>query len=800
MNTRKFILSLLLLVTATFVSGVFAQSAEEAAKYGQLQEIQLPKAGQLNKFIKKDDPNVTALKISGDLNAKDLSILFSLPNIAYIDLAEAKNITEKYIYKDDKGKHELVIKTNEFPLLCGNSLKYIIAPKGYFVLSVLPETNYALDWLVMGDSFVKIANNNGGIYTSAKVTVENIRINSLHDNRYLSNIAHWVSLNMDIEKSSRFNTCSTLYITGNGNCLPENAAYGIRPQDIIIESTGEKILRYYQGNKTTIDLSDYDLIIPNAFLGTKIEEVNLGNKITEIPYGCFMNCNSLKRVQMSAVTKIGNSAFQGANIEEVDLGNKVTEIPYSCFKDCKNLIRVQMPAVTMIGKNAFAGTNIINQIQYTYKLPAEITTLDLNIFEGTGVKKIDLTEHSYAPDLIVAKENLFEDIQNNVEFLIPLGARSHRYNVSEWKKLRVVEYGAQDTYICQLDSVGSLKNFITDDNALNIRSLTLKGVMDETEFALIKKCKYLKYLNMKNCFTFASVEVQKGKAVGELFFLQLLSLGSTMEKEKAKQQYAHHETTYNKVQQTQIFDNYIKSLGIDDITMDDLDAVFGHGKVIPSKECYFPEGSFEGLRELEEVHFPNKLLHLERKHLYLLSGATAKYKDYIKHLKKVRLSNELHTLGDYLFANSPLEDINIPDSLKIVGFSCFKNCKLQKVDLTKTNITTFHLYQTNRYQDWEAYMGETTSIGLPLFAFAGNPLQEIKMPQKIDKVEWIGDKLSDDPATEANEVVVYVYFKEPFCKANQFERMYGKIKEIHIPRGMKAAWRGYPNLIDDIDL
>ena len=27
-----------------------------------------------------------------------------------------------------------------------------------------------------------------------------------------------------------------------------------------------------------------------------------------------------------------------------------------------------------------------------------------------------------------------------------------------------------------------------------------------------------------------------------------------------------------------------------------------------------------------------------------------------------------------------------------------------------------------------------------------------------------------------------------------------KIKELHIPRGQKAAWRGYPNLIDDIDL
>ena len=32
------------------------------------------------------------------------------------------------------------------------------------------------------------------------------------------------------------------------------------------------------------------------------------------------------------------------------------------------------------------------------------------------------------------------------------------------------------------------------------------------------------------------------------------------------------------------------------------------------------------------------------------------------------------------------------------------------------------------------------------------------------------------------------------------KKIYGKAKEIHIPRGTKAAWREYPNLIDDIDL
>ena len=153
-----------------------------------------------------------------------------------------------------------------------------------------------------------------------------------------------------------------------------------------------------------------------------------------------------------------------------------------------------------------------------------------------------------------------------------------------------------------------------------------------------------------------------------------------------------------------------------------------------------------------------------------------------------------------MFANSPLEDINIPDSLRYVGYYCFKNCKLKKVDLSNTNISAYHFYTTNQYPDWETYIGETKSIGLPLYVFLGNPLEELRLPKKLTKAEWIGNKLSDNNTTNSNEIVMYVYFKEPFCKVGQFEEAYGKIKELHIPRGMKAAWRGYSNLIDDIDL
>ena len=777
------------------MSRVLAQSAEEAAKYGQLQEIQVPAAGKLGKFVKKADPNATALKISGELNEKDLAILFSLPNIAYLDLSDAKNIATTYEYKGKDGKVELKIDPDEFMLLCGSSLKYLVMPKGKSIVSILPDVNYALEWLELSgeqkiincgrerteeyNSYARLPHNKWDEATN--ISIKYVKVRSIKDENSTKSLSQYIydyfsksqarigGLDLSALSELGIINCEALYIVGDGNSVSEeirSAFFGIKTQDIIIESTGEKFLKYYYGDAKVVDLSSYDAIIAGAFAETSVEEVNLGNKITIIPEYCFRNCENLKKITM--------------------------------------------PNVTTVKQGAFESANIISSLHLTYKLPAESTTLDLTELKGTGITTVDLTEHLYAPELkrptIQNRSSKEEDrsaweyMQNNIEFIIPGGARSHRYNVGDWSELHLIELGVPDTYTFTLDSVGSLKNFINDENAQNIYKLTLKGVMDETEFELIRKCKYLTYLDMTHCFTFASVEVAKDKAKAELAFAQLIALASSWDLQQKEVKHENYEISTEELQQAQIRDYFIKNSGIEDISMEDIDAVFGHGKVILSSECYFPEGAFEGLVKLEEIHFPNKLLRLERKNLYLLRGASKNYKNNIQHLKKVRVSNELHTLGDYLFAYSPLEDINIPDSLKYVGYSCFKECKLKNVDLSNTQISTYHFYTNRDYPDSEIYIGDTKSIGLPLYAFFGTPLEELRFPKSLTEAEWIGDKLSDNNIVRSNEIIIYVYFKEPFCKVGQFEEAYGKIKEIHIPRGMKAAWRGYPNVIDDIDL
>ena len=651
----------------------------------------------------------------------------------------------------------------------------VFVPEGIQTVYFYGDRHYTLDmlctsehvYLMRTEDWLKALRSGNG--NPAAMTIHNVRTKSYADgcidiNQFLYDFYRHLD--------SSFNICDTLFITGNNNKVRTCFV----PRVMIMEDTMEKTLIQYRDTNKFIDLSTFDHIGFGAFNNCNIEEINLGDKITHIPAGCFAGCKNLKKISMPKVTSIGVGAF----------GN------------CTNLKKISMPKVTSIGVNAFEGTTITHNIPY--KLPADSLEFHMLHLKGTGMTVVDLTNHPYAPilDTEGTEYDFREYVEENVEFIISAGTRKHRYNVGGWEKLRITELGTQDTYTFQLDSVGSLKNFLTDDIIPNVRSLTLKGFMDETEFALIRRCKYLKYLDMTDCFTFGSVEVAKQKYRSNAAFLQFLSAAAGINDEITQMKYNNHEATTEEALKASSTAAWFKTI-IPDITDEDIDALFGDGKLIPSTECYFPEGAFDGLKFLEEIHFPKKLLCIERKHLFSIGdGTTTSYKYNIQRLKKVRVSNEAHTLGDYLFAYSPLEDINFPDSLKYVGWSCFGNCNLHKVDLSNTNISAFHFYKTNDYPNTERYYGKTKSIGLPLHAFQENPLKELRLPNKLKSAEWMGDKFSRDVSPANNEIILYTYLQEPFLEAKQLEAIYGKIKELHIPHGTKAAWRGYSNLIDDL--
>ncbi len=761
---KKLFFSLLLLVTAAFMSGVLAQSAEEAAKYGQLQEIQLPTAGKLGKFIKKEDPNVKALKISGELNEKDWMLLYSLPNLAYLDLLDVHNIATFYRHKDPSGyKTEYVIKENELLLYCTNTLKYLVIPHGVSAVSLPEEIKYSLDMLVSDNNIKWISHRNnyteqlGNTRGSNNIEIYAWKI--LPSNfgypieGYLSDLSHF--------SYSRAH-CKTLYIEGGNQTF--NCG-NIFPEEIVFSSTGERILNRYLDNSKIVDLSKYDRILGHAFDGSTVESVNIGERITEIPISCFSGCKKLKKVIMPNVKTIKSGAFY----------------------ECENLEYIDAPAIESVERYAFLAANIPSNFQYTYKLPTDVEKIDLAMFDNTGVTTIDLTEFQYAPDIDETtwnsrdgrKYESLENLKYNTLFLIPQGARSHRYNVGLWADFRIKEVGAKSIYECHLDSVGSLANYITDDIAQNVESLTINGVMDETEFNVIKKCRNLKYLDLSHCFTFASVAVAKSEILINLALAHLYAMASSWDRQRKELQYANHEITTKEMQEAQVRDYIIQTIqdaGIKDISVEDVDAILGQDKVIPSSECYFPKYALDGLFELEEIKFPKKLLKIEDDALWAHSK-------YYK-TKKVTLSNELKYLGKHIFYEQVyLTEINFPDSLEYIGIGCFEGTSLKKVDLSNTKI---------KYWGHSAPVDATNMLYTD--AFLNTPIVEFHSPKGVQHPKKWMENYQIFNSSEG--LVIYMNTPEPFCKSENF----GSYKEIHIPHGMKAAWRGYPNVIDDIDL
>jgi len=802
MNTRKFFLSLLLLVTATFMSGVFAQSAKDAAKYGQLQEIQVPKAGKLGKFIKKADPNVTALKISGELDAKDFALLFTLPNIAYLDLTNIQLSTSynqmRYEYKDGKEKKYIDVFKNELLLMCPNTLKYLALPSKTTKLIIPDGYSYSLDMLVVDGRYnITGTETSSGFsgsttrYTPSSITfrcakirpanyfrgrygVEEDALTKKHSNRnrtgYLKRNEERNKYDNSFENDlsgQKRDRVHVLYIPSK-EALQWSVMEKFDPEEIVIESTGKKILNRYAGGSNA-DVSGYDEIREYAFANSSVVTVTLGNNIKKLPRGCFYNCKSLTSINMPSVEEFGEYALEGA-----------TSLALS-----------------------------------EYALSANIQEIDVTSLPSS-VKVINLTQHKYPPTLnnyepkkrvwksgvIFTTDHTFMDLGalSDVEFIIPKGSFK-KYQIGNWKYLHITEDGAQDTYSFQLDSVGSLKNFLTEDIIPNVKKLTLKGVLGETDFELIRKCKNLQYLDISNCFTFEETQAAKERYSEQASFWKMVAAGVDASREMNQRKYDNWEISTEEAVQREAAARIAKSFLPETMTPEEMDRAFGKDRVIWRKECYFPEFAFEGLCWLEHIEFPQKFVAINK----ALFSSEAE----MQHLTTIHFSEETALLGDFIFSGaSNLKEINIPRELMIIGRGCFKGCAIEKVDLTNTKIK-FWVLTTREIMGVQSY-------GLTLDAFFDCPLKEFHSPKNIKAPEGC-ERLRDSSIEErygestspvdkrlktnnSNLVKLYFYFEEPFCSAQHFENIYGKAKEIHIPRGMKAAWRGYSNLIDDIDL
>ncbi|MBQ3427703.1 MAG: leucine-rich repeat protein [Clostridia bacterium] len=174
--------------------------------------------------------------------------------------------------------------------------------------------------------------------------------------------------------------------------------------------------RYYYPNLRTLILSDsVQSIGAEAFRGSGLLNVELGNGLTSIEAGAFCVCSLLQSVNLpdtlktignnvfdtcsslreaeipDSVTSIGNYLFSGCtSLESVKLPNKIITVPEYIFFGCVNLVSIDIPSnVSVIGDYAFSGCSKLE----TANIPESVTSIGGYAFNGCSkLKSVNIPE------------------------------------------------------------------------------------------------------------------------------------------------------------------------------------------------------------------------------------------------------------------------------------------------------------------------------------------------------------------------------------------------------------------------
>ena len=131
---------------------------------------------------------------------------------------------------------------------------------------------------------------------------------------------------------------------------------------------------------TTVNSSSGDYV--QAFLQSySLESITLPSYLTEIGEEEFLDCTSLKNVniQSSTITKIDTHAFQNCTtLKNITLPNSITQILQGAFDSCYSLETITLPSsLTTLGSSVFNECWSLNDVT----IPNGVTSIGNNTFD-----------------------------------------------------------------------------------------------------------------------------------------------------------------------------------------------------------------------------------------------------------------------------------------------------------------------------------------------------------------------------------------------------------------------------------
>ena len=159
----------------------------------------------------------------------------------------------------------------------------------------------------------------------------------------------------------------------------------------------------FQGmaNLTSINIPETVTEIgANAFAGcASLKSITLPEGLTKIGANAFEGCTGLETITLPAsLTEIGTAAFRGCTaLTGIAIGDNVTVIGDYTFENCTSLASVVFSsgnAIEMLGSSPYIESAIFRNTTAlkSIVLPNSVKVIGANLFEGSGIETIQLSE------------------------------------------------------------------------------------------------------------------------------------------------------------------------------------------------------------------------------------------------------------------------------------------------------------------------------------------------------------------------------------------------------------------------
>ena len=598
------------------------------------------------------------------MNNLDLELIASMSNLEELDLKDAVLSNEKYDPKKNRDYYDdRVLKLPSLLKL----RKLINSKKSYHLknLRSLPSLKYLT--VFDGDIDQRQDDNNMplSLDTLALLSTKDRRHEpSKYDvERYICDGTVWglekysKNLTNPIKAKVLISEIDHMHYADHSDVIAN-----------IVKIPGYTILYHWSPELSEEQIESVDVLVPYSYIGADIKEVTIPSKVKTIP--SYLGGMTQIEIPLSTIARF--------NIPEIN--SFIDEIK---SKDDKELLEYYLnqkyPIYSKIEKINLGNIEDIDAYAldgFVIKhltLPPTLKYFNVNAFKNNNILEAQFT--SKAAPIVYEK---YHDTTRNylsdtgTKFIAPKGTID-KFRIGPWGSLNngywsacLFEDGNEGTLDITLEAPGTLSNYITDDNALNIEHLVIRGVLYDTDFDVINKCKNLRSLNLKYSFPCLSPEtLAKNKKEAETL-MGLLGLAFEGAAADTKSKFDNGTGSYMDAAYYNALNDKYKKL-MSETSIENIEA---------DPTCVLPEGAFKGLRFLLAITYPSQMESLKNGGLY---------SDYVQ---KIVLPPNLKKLNAHI-GTPYLRSITIPPSVKEIGGYVFSGSKnIQEIDLRNTGVET----------------------------------------------------------------------------------------------------------------